>query len=90
MPVYRYAFLVIPFHTNITKDHQSEFNLEEDQEPEFPVDKWSIKKIIKEIKEMGSRNIYGEAEIRKILNYMTHVLSTSSTVSIRSVVYIAE
>ena len=39
MPVYRYAFLVIPFHTNITKDHQSEFNLEEDQEPEFPVDK---------------------------------------------------
>lgn len=34
-----YTFLAIPCHPNTTQDHQGEFNLEEDQEPELPVDK---------------------------------------------------
>lgn len=32
----------MPCHTNTTKDHQSAFNLEEDQESEFPADKQYI------------------------------------------------
>lgn len=42
------------------------------------------------MKEMGNRNGYGEAEVRKIENYVTHIFSASSTVSVSSIVYILQ
>lgn len=42
------------------------------------------------MKEMGNRNGYGEVEVRKIVNYVTHIFSTSSTVSVSSTIYILQ